>query len=164
MAIAHNGSRISSDTQQMMAKINNVGVFFEILGMVVFAFILALFHNHQGVGVVFKTGGTNGTVGLFLVAMFMSHRRGVRGYLAVSRGLIAIGAGDASAAKRVSFDQANANELDLWKLIGQAGVVTRPHLARHNDLHGPIRDLGREMAKEPPQVGRTADCTHDDRK
>ncbi len=37
-----------------------------------------------------------------LVAMFMSHRRGVRGYLAVSRGLIAIGAGDAAAAKRAS--------------------------------------------------------------
>jgi HemY protein len=35
-----------------------------------------------------------------LIAMFMSHRRGVRGYLAVSRGLIAVGAGDASAAKR----------------------------------------------------------------
>ena len=37
-----------------------------------------------------------------LVAMFLSHRRGVRGYLAISRGLIAIGAGDASAAKRAS--------------------------------------------------------------
>ncbi len=37
-----------------------------------------------------------------LIAMFMSHRRGVRGYLAVSRGLIAVGAGDASAAKRAS--------------------------------------------------------------
>jgi HemY protein len=37
-----------------------------------------------------------------LVAMFMSHRRGVRGYLAISRGLIAIGAGDAAAAKRAS--------------------------------------------------------------
>jgi amino acid transporter len=55
-----------------VALINNVGVLFEILGMVVFAFILALFHNHQGVGVILKTGGTNGTVGLFLVAMFMS--------------------------------------------------------------------------------------------
>ena len=30
-----------------------------------------------------------------------SHRRGVRGYLAVSRGLIAIGSGDMRAAKRV---------------------------------------------------------------
>jgi HemY protein len=37
-----------------------------------------------------------------LIAMFMSHRRGVRGYLAVSRGLIAIGAGDASAAQRAA--------------------------------------------------------------
>jgi len=37
-----------------------------------------------------------------LIAMFLSHRRGVRGYLAISRGLIAVGAGDASAAKRAS--------------------------------------------------------------
>ena len=51
---------------------NNTGVLFEILAMVVFAFILALFHNHQGVGVIFETGGVDGTLGLFLVAMFMS--------------------------------------------------------------------------------------------
>ena len=37
-----------------------------------------------------------------LIAMFMSHRRGVRGYLAISRGLIAVGAGDAAAAKRAA--------------------------------------------------------------
>jgi HemY protein len=35
-----------------------------------------------------------------LVALFLSHRRGVRGYLAISRGLVAIGAGDAGAARR----------------------------------------------------------------
>jgi HemY protein len=34
-----------------------------------------------------------------LIAMFLSHRRGVRGYLAISRGLVAVGAGDAAAAK-----------------------------------------------------------------
>ena len=32
----------------------------------------------------------------------LSHRRGVRGYLAISRGLIAVGAGDASATKRAA--------------------------------------------------------------
>jgi HemY protein len=37
-----------------------------------------------------------------LIAMFLSHRRGVRGYLAISRGLVAIGAGDAAAAKRAA--------------------------------------------------------------
>src|SRR5712671_316094 len=37
-----------------------------------------------------------------LIAMFLSHRRGVRGYLAISRGLIAVGAGDARAAQRAS--------------------------------------------------------------
>jgi hypothetical protein len=31
---------------RLVALINNTGVIFEILGMVVFAFILALFHNH----------------------------------------------------------------------------------------------------------------------
>ncbi len=37
-----------------------------------------------------------------LVAMFLSHRRGVRGYLAISRGLIAVGSGDARAARRAA--------------------------------------------------------------
>jgi len=56
----------------LVALINNTGVIFEILGMVVFAFILAIFHNHQGVGVIFDTGGQSLTVSTFLVAMFMS--------------------------------------------------------------------------------------------
>jgi amino acid transporter len=57
---------------RLVAIVNNTGVIFEILGMVVFAFILALFHNHQGVGVIFKTGGTHLTASAFLVGMFMS--------------------------------------------------------------------------------------------
>ena len=57
---------------RLVAIINNTGVLFEILGMVVFAFILALFHNHQGVGVVFDTGGTSFTMSAVLVALFMS--------------------------------------------------------------------------------------------
>jgi HemY protein len=35
-----------------------------------------------------------------LIAMFLGHRRGVRGYLAISRGLVAVGAGDAKAARK----------------------------------------------------------------
>src|SRR5579862_8514151 len=57
---------------RLVALINNTGVMFEILGMVVFAFILALFHHHQSAGVIFHTGGTSLTTGTFLVAMFMS--------------------------------------------------------------------------------------------
>src|SRR5437588_8726690 len=57
---------------KLVALINNTGVLFEILGMVVFAFVLALFHHHQSGAVVFHTGGTSLTVGTFLVAMFMS--------------------------------------------------------------------------------------------
>jgi HemY protein len=37
-----------------------------------------------------------------LIKMVLSQRRGVRGYLALSRGLIAIGAGDARAARRAT--------------------------------------------------------------
>ncbi|HKB94606.1 MAG TPA: amino acid permease [Gaiellaceae bacterium] len=57
---------------RLVALVNNTGVLFEILGMVVFAFILALFHHHQSGSVIFHTGGTSLTTGTFLVAMFMS--------------------------------------------------------------------------------------------
>jgi urea carboxylase system permease len=57
---------------RLVALINNTGVLFEILGMVVFAFVLALFHHHQSGAVIFHTGGTSLTTGTFLVAMFMS--------------------------------------------------------------------------------------------
>ncbi|MDP9342539.1 MAG: amino acid permease [Actinomycetota bacterium] len=57
---------------RLVAIISNTGVVFEILGMVVFAIILAALHNNQGVGVITKTGGLHVTFGLFLIAMFMS--------------------------------------------------------------------------------------------
>src|SRR5438270_1206792 len=57
---------------RLVAIINNTGVLFEILGMVVFAFVLALFHHHQSGSVIFHTGGTSLTTGTFLIAMFMS--------------------------------------------------------------------------------------------
>ncbi len=57
---------------RLVALVNNTGVLFEILGMVVFAFIVALFHHHQSAGVIFHTSGTSLTTGTFLVAMFMS--------------------------------------------------------------------------------------------
>jgi amino acid transporter len=57
---------------RLVAIVNNTGVLFEILGMVVFAFVVALFHHHQSGGVIFHTSGTSLTTGTFLVAMFMS--------------------------------------------------------------------------------------------
>src|SRR5436305_9890444 len=57
---------------RIVALVNNTGVMFEILGMVVFAFIVALFHHHQSAGVIFHTSGTSLTGGTFLVAMFMA--------------------------------------------------------------------------------------------
>jgi amino acid transporter len=57
---------------KLVAIVNNTGVIFEILGMVVFAFILAIVHNNQGVGVIFDSGGIHVTLPLFLIGMFMS--------------------------------------------------------------------------------------------
>ena len=56
---------------RVVAIINNTGVLFELLGLFVFAIILALFHNNQGVGVVFDTGGATFNASNFLIAMFM---------------------------------------------------------------------------------------------
>jgi len=57
---------------RLVALVNNTGVLFEVLGMVVFAFVVALFHRHQSAGVIFHTGGKSLTAGTFLIAMFMS--------------------------------------------------------------------------------------------
>jgi amino acid transporter len=65
---------------KVVAIVNNTGVFFEILGMVVFALFLAIVHNNQGVGVIFSGSETGNvfqfpapfTVSFFLVGMFMS--------------------------------------------------------------------------------------------
>ena len=65
---------------KIVAIVNNTGVFFEILGMVVFAVFLAIAHSNSGAGVIFdadKTGNIFGfpapvTLSFFLVGMFMS--------------------------------------------------------------------------------------------
>ena len=59
---------------RIVAFVNNTGVVFEILGMVVFALILILFYHHQSVSVFFDTSylGTSNAPGVFLAAMFMS--------------------------------------------------------------------------------------------
>lgn len=65
---------------KIVAIVNNTGVFFEILGMVVFALVLAFLHDNQGAGVIFDSGSTGNifgfpadlTTGFFLVGMFMS--------------------------------------------------------------------------------------------
>ena len=55
--------------------VNNTGVFFEILGMVVFALVLLLFYHHQSPSVLTDTsflGSGSAAAGTFLGAMFMS--------------------------------------------------------------------------------------------
>jgi amino acid transporter len=62
---------------RLVSIINNTGVVFEILGMVVFALVLLLFYHHQSAGVIFDSsylggGGFTSQAGVFLAAMFMS--------------------------------------------------------------------------------------------
>src|SRR2546427_8096730 len=61
---------------RLVAIVNNTGVVFEILGMVVFAIVLLIFTHHQSAGVVFNTNalgsGFGNQAGTFLAAMFMS--------------------------------------------------------------------------------------------
>ena len=61
---------------RLVAIVNNTGVVFEILGMVVFALVLLIFFAHQSPGVVLdgstlSAGGAN-PYGTFFAAMFMS--------------------------------------------------------------------------------------------
>lgn len=61
---------------RIVAFVNNTGVVFEILGMVVFALILLLFYHHQSASVLTDTSylgsGFSNQAGVFLGAMFMS--------------------------------------------------------------------------------------------
>ena len=59
---------------RLVAIVNNTGVVFEILGMVVFALILLVFYHRQSVSVFTDTSylGSTNAAGTFLGAMFMS--------------------------------------------------------------------------------------------
>jgi urea carboxylase system permease len=61
---------------RLVAFVNNTGVVFEILGMVVFAIVLLLFYHHQSPSVFFDGSylgsGFGNQSGTFLAAMFMS--------------------------------------------------------------------------------------------
>jgi amino acid transporter len=57
---------------KLVSIINNTGVFFEIVGMVIFAVIMLIVHRHQPVSVVTNSGGIHVTFGAFFLAMFMS--------------------------------------------------------------------------------------------
>ena len=61
---------------RLVAIVNNTGVVFEILGMVVFAVILVIVYHHQSLSVFTDTSylgsGFSAQTGTFLAAMFMS--------------------------------------------------------------------------------------------
>src|ERR1700732_1177526 len=60
---------------RIVAFVNNTGVVFEILGMVVFALVLLLFYHHQSASVFvdgsYLGSGFSNQAGVFLAAMFM---------------------------------------------------------------------------------------------
>src|SRR5216684_3744926 len=61
---------------RIVAFVNNTGVVFEILGMVVFALILVIFYHHQSLSTFtdfsYLGSGFGNQAGVFLAAMFMS--------------------------------------------------------------------------------------------
>jgi urea carboxylase system permease len=57
---------------KLVSIINNTGVVFEIVGMVIFALIMLIFHRHQHISVVTNGGGLHVGFSSFLAAMFMS--------------------------------------------------------------------------------------------
>ncbi|HYM49330.1 MAG TPA: amino acid permease [Candidatus Limnocylindrales bacterium] len=61
---------------RLVSLVNNTGVVFEILGMVVLALVLLIFFHHQSPGILFNTSylgsGFTNSAGTFLAAMFMS--------------------------------------------------------------------------------------------
>ncbi|HEV7958499.1 MAG TPA: amino acid permease [Acidimicrobiales bacterium] len=57
---------------KLVAVINNTGVFFEIIGMVVFAIVMLIVHHHQSISIVTNSGGIHVTLPAFFAAMFMS--------------------------------------------------------------------------------------------
>ena len=57
---------------KVVSVVNNTGVFFEIVGLVVFAVVMLIVHRHQSISIVTNTGGLHLGIGSFFLAMFMS--------------------------------------------------------------------------------------------
>ena len=57
---------------KVVAVVNNTGVFFEIVGLVVFAIVMLIVHRHQSISIVTNSGGLHVGFGSFMLAMFMS--------------------------------------------------------------------------------------------
>src|SRR6202522_3761736 len=57
---------------KVVSVVNNTGVFFEIVGLVIFAVVMLIVHRHQSISIVTNTGGLHLGFGSFFLAMFMS--------------------------------------------------------------------------------------------
>jgi len=49
-------------SMRLVSLINNTGVFFEIVGMVIFAIIMLIVHRHQHISVITNSGGIHVTL------------------------------------------------------------------------------------------------------
>ncbi len=118
---------------RLVAIINNTGVLFEILGMVVFALVMIAFHNHQGFKVVTNSGGLHVTGSTFLVAMFMSL-------------FVIYGFDTASTlAEETKDPRRNAPKAVLYSIIGAfiiGGIFLLGTLMAIPNLHGAITGNG----------------------
>jgi len=57
---------------KVVSVVNNTGVFFEIVGLVIFAVVMLVVHRHQPISIVTNSGGLHVGFGSFFLAMFMS--------------------------------------------------------------------------------------------
>ena len=57
---------------RIVTRINNTGVFFEVVGMVVFAIVMLIVHRHQPISVITDSSGIHVSFATFFAAMFMS--------------------------------------------------------------------------------------------
>jgi urea carboxylase system permease len=118
---------------RLVSIINNTGVLFEILGMVVFALILMIFHNHQGFKVVTQSAGLHVNAGTFLIAMFMSL-------------FVIYGFDTASTlAEETKSPRSNAPKAVLYSIIGAfiiGGIFLLGTLMAIPNLHAAITGNG----------------------
>ncbi len=90
--------------------------------------------------------------------MYLRTRRGVRGYLAVSQGLIAIGSGDARAARKFADEATRiAPEEPLTLLLtAQAAQLAGDRGAAERAFHAMARAPGHAAARPARTVHRSA--------
>ena len=133
---------------RLVSIVNNTGVVFEILGMVVFAIILLIFYRHQSPNVVFDTSalgsGFTNQAGTFAIAMFMSL-------------FVIYGFDTASTlAEETNNPRKEAPRAILMAIAGAAIIgaifLFATLLAIPGDIHKYVADIGAGKAAPPVDI------------